>query len=143
MVHTQGVTGSNPVTATTFLIAKNRPVGQEVKTPPFHGGIMGSIPVRVTKSYARKQRKCVVSEFLFFPKIHSTTYLPLILKITAFDYLLAVFYVPRKACALRLFLCPENLSELFFFLLVLIFVGALCAVLGVLFFFRFNLVREA
>ena len=25
------------------------PVGQEVKTPPFHGGIMGSIPVRVTK----------------------------------------------------------------------------------------------
>lgn len=119
------------------------PVGQEVKTPPFHGGIMGSIPVRVTKSYARKQRKCVVSEFLFFPKIHSTTYLPLILKITAFDYLLAVFYVPRKACALRLFLCPENLSELFFFLLVLIFVGALCAVLGVLFFFRFNLVREA
>lgn len=119
------------------------PVGQEVKTPPFHGGIMGSIPVRVTKSYARKQRKCVVSEFLFFPKIHSTTYLPLILKITAFDYLLAVFYVPRKACALRLFLCPKNLSELFFFLLVLIFVGALCAVLGVLFFFRFNLVREA
>lgn len=119
------------------------PVGQEVKTPPFHGGIMGSIPVRVTKSYARKQRKCVVSEFLFFPKIHSTTYLPLILKITAFDYLLAVFYVPRKACALRLFLCPENLSELFFFLLVLIFVGALCAVLGVLFFFHFNLVREA
>lgn len=104
---------------------------------------MGSIPVRVTKPYAQKQRKYVVSEFLFFPKIHSTTYLPLILKITAFDYLLAVFYVPRKACALRLFLCPENLSELFFFLLVLIFVGALCAVLGVLFFFRFNLVREA
>ena len=26
------------------------PVGQEVKTPPFHGGIMGSIPVRVTKN---------------------------------------------------------------------------------------------
>ena len=25
-----------------------RPVGQEVKTPPFHGGDMGSIPVRVT-----------------------------------------------------------------------------------------------
>ncbi len=25
-----------------------RPVGQEVKTSPFHGGIMGSIPVRVT-----------------------------------------------------------------------------------------------
>ena len=26
------------------------PVGQAVKTPPFHGGNMGSIPVRVTKS---------------------------------------------------------------------------------------------
>ena len=25
------------------------PRGQEVKTPPFHGGIMGSIPVGVTK----------------------------------------------------------------------------------------------
>ena len=25
------------------------PVGQAVKTPPFHGGNMGSIPVRVTK----------------------------------------------------------------------------------------------
>ncbi len=31
-----------------------RPVGQEVKTPPFHGGIMGSIPVRVTKHMPRK-----------------------------------------------------------------------------------------
>ena len=119
------------------------PVGQEVKTPHFHGGIMGSIPVRVTTTKSRKQRSIAVSETLFFPKISSTTYLPLILKITAFDYLLAVFYVPRKACALRVFLCPENLSELFFFLLVLIFVGALCAVLGVLFFFHFNLVREA
>lgn len=58
------------------------PVGQEVKTPPFHGGIMGSIPVRVTKPYARKQRKYVVSEFLFIQKLFSTTYLPLILKIT-------------------------------------------------------------
>ena len=26
-----------------------RPVGQAVKTPPFHGGIRGSIPLRVTK----------------------------------------------------------------------------------------------
>lgn len=42
------------------------PVGQEVKTPPFHGGIMGSIPVRVTKSYARKQRNIAVSEFFFY-----------------------------------------------------------------------------
>ena len=42
------------------------PVGQEVKTPPFHGGIMGSIPVRDTKSHARKQRKYAVSEFFFY-----------------------------------------------------------------------------
>ena len=28
----------------------SRPVGQVVKTPPFHGGIMGSSPVRVTTS---------------------------------------------------------------------------------------------
>ena len=27
-----------------------RPVGQAVKTSPFHGGNMGSIPVRVTKT---------------------------------------------------------------------------------------------
>ena len=27
------------------------PVGQVVKTPPFHGGNMGSNPVRVTKFY--------------------------------------------------------------------------------------------
>ena len=27
------------------------PVGQAVKTPPFHGGIMGSIPVRVTTDF--------------------------------------------------------------------------------------------
>ena len=42
------------------------PVGQEVKTPPFHGGIMGSNPVRVTRPYARKQRNIAVSEFFFY-----------------------------------------------------------------------------
>ena len=42
-VHTRYVTCSNQVAAT-------RPVGQAVKTPPFHGGNMGSIPVRVTKN---------------------------------------------------------------------------------------------
>ena len=40
-VHTRPVTCSSQVAAT-------RPVGQAVKTPPFHGGNMGSIPVRVT-----------------------------------------------------------------------------------------------
>ena len=41
-----------------------------------------SIPVRVTKSYARKQRNIAVSEFLFIRNLFSTTYLPLVLKIT-------------------------------------------------------------
>ena len=42
------------------------PVGQEVKTPPFHGGIMGSIPVRVTIQRSRKLRNIAVSEFFFY-----------------------------------------------------------------------------
>ena len=41
-VHTRFVICSSQIAAT-------RPVGQAVKTPPFHGGNMGSIPVRVTK----------------------------------------------------------------------------------------------
>ncbi len=32
-----------------------RPVGQAVKTSPFHGGNMGSIPVRVTKNIRAAQ----------------------------------------------------------------------------------------
>ena len=44
------------------------PVGQEVKTPPFHGGIMGSIPVRVTIQRSRKQRNIAVSEFFIYTK---------------------------------------------------------------------------
>ena len=42
-VHTRSVICSSQIAAT-------RPVGQKVKTPPFHGGNMGSIPVRVTKT---------------------------------------------------------------------------------------------
>ena len=41
-VHTRYVICSNQIAAT-------RPVGQVVKTPPFHGGNMGSSPVRVTR----------------------------------------------------------------------------------------------
>ena len=51
------VTGSNPVAATTgapFMAPRALgPVGQVVKTPPFHGGNMGSNPVRVTTSACR------------------------------------------------------------------------------------------
>ena len=37
-----GAAGSNPVTPTSL-----RPLGQAVKTPPFHGGNTGSSPVEV------------------------------------------------------------------------------------------------
>ena len=40
-----------------------RPVGQEVKTSPFHGGIMGSIPVRVTINTTLKWLCKAVWEF--------------------------------------------------------------------------------
>ena len=46
-VHTRSVICSSQIAAT-------RPVGQKVKTPPFHGGNMGSIPVRVTKRTAER-----------------------------------------------------------------------------------------
>ena len=44
-VHTRSVICSSQIAAT-------RPVGQVVKTPPFHGGNMGSSPVRVTSKKA-------------------------------------------------------------------------------------------
>ena len=56
-VHTRSVTCSSQVAAT-------RPVGQAVKTPPFHGGNMGSIPVRVTK----KNSDAFASEFFVMHK---------------------------------------------------------------------------
>ena len=59
-VHTRSVTCSSQVAAT-------RPVGQAVKTPPFHGGNMGSIPVRVTKKNLDKVSENVIfSEALPF-----------------------------------------------------------------------------
>jgi hypothetical protein len=40
-----------------------RRVGQGVKTPPFHGGVTGSIPVRGT----RERNTTIVFLFLFYP----------------------------------------------------------------------------
>ncbi len=40
----QAVDGSSPPAGVDFI---SWPVGQVVKTPPFHGGNMGSNPVRV------------------------------------------------------------------------------------------------
>src|SRR5699024_4271533 len=42
--HSRGLKGSNPLLSARFIW----PVGQVVKTSPFHGGITGSNPVRVT-----------------------------------------------------------------------------------------------
>ena len=42
----------------------SRPVGQAVKTSPFHGGIMGSIPVRVTKSPIARTHYCTMDKSL-------------------------------------------------------------------------------
>ena len=52
-VHTRSVICSSQIAAT-------RPVGQAVKTPPFHGGNMGSIPVRVTKKEQPSNRMVVL-----------------------------------------------------------------------------------
>ena len=41
----RSVVGSSPTRGANFI---SWPVGQAVKTPPFHGGIPGSIPGRVT-----------------------------------------------------------------------------------------------
>ncbi len=41
------------------------PVGQAVKTPPFHGGNTGSIPVRVTFIFKKTAKKII---FIFLKK---------------------------------------------------------------------------
>ena len=46
-------------------IRKKWSVGQGVKTPPFHGGITGSIPVRSTKEKAVSNCSPMLAAFLF------------------------------------------------------------------------------
>ena len=59
-VHTRYVICSNQIAAT-------RPVGQVVKTPPFHGGNMGSSPVRVTRKSCTQKCVRLFSSFERFP----------------------------------------------------------------------------
>ena len=59
-VHTRVVICSSQIAAT-------RPVGQKVKTPPFHGGNMGSIPVRVTK-----KSRHLYDVWIFLRLVHRT-----------------------------------------------------------------------
>ena len=88
-VHTRQVVGSNLTAATTtanrnqkvkgnfnnnakeicekivtklargVVLTHRRPLGQAVKTPPFHGGNMGSIPVGVTTKRETHSNECV------------------------------------------------------------------------------------
>ena len=50
-----------------------RPVGQAVKTPPFHGGNMGSSPVRVTSNNLNRTplKKMRGVRFFFFKRVTS------------------------------------------------------------------------
>ena len=68
-VHTRLVTGSSPVAAT------KRPVGQVVKTPPFHGGNMGSSPVRVTTESTSLQRDVLFVFISDYPVIRGLRYM--------------------------------------------------------------------
>ena len=61
-VHTRFVICSSQIAAT-------RPVGQAVKTPPFHGGNMGSIPVRVTMTRKYEHKHIVRNVFAFTERI--------------------------------------------------------------------------
>ena len=48
------VVGSSPTRGARVIHSKRRPHGQAVKTPPFHGGNMGSNPVGVIAFYKQE-----------------------------------------------------------------------------------------
>ena len=50
----------------SILLNVLRPIGQAVKTPPSHGGIMGSIPVWVTNVENMSIYGCKVFMFFYF-----------------------------------------------------------------------------
>jgi hypothetical protein len=64
-------------------IEKSRSVGQGVKTPPFHGGITGSIPVRSTTESVALQR------FPHFTRVSRTEF-------ATFHGQIAIFYNANK-----------------------------------------------
>ena len=81
----RSVVGSSPTRGANFIW----PVGQAVKTPPFHGGIPGSIPGRVT-TYGRLAQ---LGERLPYKQdvgssiLSSSTNVSGYLRITAFCYI--------------------------------------------------------
>ena len=80
------------------------PVGQAAKTPPFHGGNMGSIPVRVTTGRSPEWLYKAVWEILFFSQTDFIRYLSAI----SFNWLGqgsgSLFFVLQKAeCVIHSF----------------------------------------
>jgi hypothetical protein len=51
--------------AASFLSIKQRPIGQAVKTPPFHGGITGSNPVGVIRETWNAKRSKFPPRFTY------------------------------------------------------------------------------
>lgn len=52
-----------------FAVLKTKwRVGQGVKTPPFHGGITGSNPVRATKTIEKSLELFYFQGFIIFPR---------------------------------------------------------------------------
>ena len=76
----RSVVGSSPTQGARWR------VGQAVKTPPFHGGFMGSNPIRVTISYGRlaqlgerlPYKQDVGSSILSSPTIKISLYGPVV-----------------------------------------------------------------
>ena len=54
-----------------------RRVGQGVKTPPFHGGVTGSIPVRGTRENISKNKQPHLHKCGFFVPGNIAVYYPL------------------------------------------------------------------
>ena len=70
----------NPLPLSLPSLSKKCRVGQGVKTPPFHGGITGSNPVRGTKKASQKLRGFFIGQkkkcdaiHIIFPKKNSVT----------------------------------------------------------------------
>ena len=96
------------------------PVGQEVKTSPFHGGIMGSIPVRVTIQQSHRWLRIAVCGFSLFSKMPSAPCQPLIIKNSHLDCVL-LFAQPQGVSSLQLFFYSHRQTRRFFFRLVIDF----------------------
>ena len=72
------------------LRSQKRSVGQGVKTPPFHGGITGSIPVRSTESIAFKIP--IITRLGFFISLNQHN----LLKYFAVPEPVPIFALPKK-----------------------------------------------